>query len=67
MSRSSPSSLVRRGVPDLWAGVLAPDGYLILVNVPISVAVAREFCSAACLNSCNVAPGLTSRVSVFSA
>jgi hypothetical protein len=41
--------------------------YLIFVNFPISVAVAREFCSAARLNACRVARGGRPRLSVPSA
>jgi hypothetical protein len=41
--------------------------YLILLNFPISVAVAKELCSAARLNASRVAPGCMPRLSVLRA
>ena len=41
--------------------------YLILLNFPISVAAAKELCSAARLNASRVAPGCRPRLSVLRA
>jgi hypothetical protein len=64
MWRSFSSSRARSGAPDLELRSFEVNLYLILVNFPISEAVAREFWLAACRNSCNVAPGRTPSVSV---
>jgi hypothetical protein len=64
--------LARLPVPP-WSGPMSrPYGpsrrlYLILVNFPISVAVAKEFCSAARRKASKVAPGCRPSASVLRA